>query len=504
MEKLERWYKKYVKVFLWILAIGFVAHAFVITNKLINHDELGQLFDKGGSYSLGRWGLELITYVLPNISMQSLYGIMVLILIGLSSCLISEMFNVESKLLQVIIGGIMITFPSIIGTFSYMFTASSYAVAIFLSVLSVYVISKKNWKIDWIGILCLVLSLSLYQAYISISASLLIILLIKECLKKEKSFKDIIIDAIRYGIFLILSLGIYLIVTKAINKYKEMNFSTYQSVNTMGELSFSLLIQGIIDAYKAIPAMFLINWNGIVYTKLLKGILAIIGIISTIFILYSFNEARKNSILKAFSILILAGMLPMTMNMLFLLNPNGSMHALMIYGNLTLFILPILLYAENKEIKFANYLKNIVIICLSVVIFEYTILANSCYTKLYLAYENTYAFFNTLSTRIQETDGFNQDSKIALIGDFEGAFLNNFDEKFPYTNYITGIKNGRQIIGSYANTNFLKYYIGIDLKFATQDEINKIVETTEYQQMNIYPYDNSIKMFDNIIVVRYK
>lgn len=56
-------------MFIVTVIIGFIAHGFMLANKLPNHDDLCSLFIKWGTFELGRWGLELIKYIFPNFSM---------------------------------------------------------------------------------------------------------------------------------------------------------------------------------------------------------------------------------------------------------------------------------------------------------------------------------------------------------------------------------------------------------------------------------------------------
>lgn len=501
--KIEQLYKKYIKVFIAIMAIGLFAHMLAITNKFLNHDELSCLFSKGASYSLGRWGLEVISFILPNISMPWYNGLITLILISISSCMIFELFEVKNRIFQVIIGGIMITFPSITATLTYMFTASSYAVAIFLSVLSVYIVSKKNIKLDIIGIICLVFSLSLYQAYISLATTLFIILLIKDAAKNEIKFKTILITAIRYFIFLIISLGTYLVLTKIINKYKDLTFSSYQGADTMGKVTIHTILFGIIRSYGAVYKIAFSNWNGLTYNKILKLIYIIIYLIDGITILLYINNIRKKSIINSIFTLVLFAMLPITMNMLFILNAEVSMHQLMIYGNIIVLTLPMLLYDNIKEIKFSEYIKNISVIFLTVIIFQYITLANECYTKMYLAYENTYAFYSTLITKIQSHEDYKEGVRIALIGEYSGKQLNNYDGFFKDTIQVTGVKKPEDLINAYSNTNFIRNYIGVNFDFVSEGEIKELMKKEEYREMAEYPYTNSIKLIDNILVVKY-
>lgn len=111
------------------LLAGALAYPFAFTNKLVNHDEVGQLFAKGATVTSGRWGLGALDLIFPNISMPWIYGIITLLLMAASACLILRLIPLKSPLLQGLLAGSIVVFPSLIGLFGYMFTSSSYAVS---------------------------------------------------------------------------------------------------------------------------------------------------------------------------------------------------------------------------------------------------------------------------------------------------------------------------------------------------------------------------------------
>lgn len=119
----------------WIA--GALAYMFVITNKIVNWDDLQFLFGKGYTLTSGRWGLDIIQHILPNFSMPWLWGVFSIFLLSIAVCVIINIFEIKRKVLQCILAANVLVFPSQIGTMLYMFTCSSYAVAFLMAVLSV-------------------------------------------------------------------------------------------------------------------------------------------------------------------------------------------------------------------------------------------------------------------------------------------------------------------------------------------------------------------------------
>lgn len=119
----------------WIA--GALAYMFVITNKVTNWDDTTFLFGKGGTLTSGRWGLDLIEYLLPSYSMPWLWGVFSIFVLSVAVCVMIRIFEIKSKVFQCLLAANVLVFPSQIGTMLYMFTSSSYAVAFLLATISV-------------------------------------------------------------------------------------------------------------------------------------------------------------------------------------------------------------------------------------------------------------------------------------------------------------------------------------------------------------------------------
>ena len=176
----------YVPCAVSAFAAGLAAYLFVFTNKLLNLDEIAGLFGKGESISSGRWALALTSYVFPDVSMPWINGMLSLLLLTAAACLTVRIFEIKSTLWQVLLGALLVVFPSQIVTFSYMFTCAPYALAVLLAVGSVYVLvcREGRWRYA-ASCAMLALSLGIYQAYLSVAASWCVVYLLKRTLDGE-------------------------------------------------------------------------------------------------------------------------------------------------------------------------------------------------------------------------------------------------------------------------------------------------------------------------------
>ncbi len=117
--------KEYRSPLLAALIVGFLAHFSAFANKLINYDDVFYLFGKGATADSGRWGLDLLSFLFPDFSMPWIYGVITLVLMAIAGCIMLRILDIHSKLLQILLMCLLITYPSLTSLYTYMFTSSS-------------------------------------------------------------------------------------------------------------------------------------------------------------------------------------------------------------------------------------------------------------------------------------------------------------------------------------------------------------------------------------------
>ena len=231
--KAQRWLVSFWTEYKWCILsgviVGLIAYMFTFTNKLPNHDDVFFMFEKGATIEIGRWGLELLSCIFPDYSMPWIYGLITLMCLSVSAGLIAYTFRIHGKLPQVLLGGLIVVFPTMIGVFSYMFMSSSFAFAFLLATLAFVLVSRDRNPVKnaVLGTLLMILSLSIYQAYISLTVSLLVVYLIQKLIKTDASAKDIVLSGIRYICFALAALVLYYGITRLILSALSMDMSEY-------------------------------------------------------------------------------------------------------------------------------------------------------------------------------------------------------------------------------------------------------------------------------------
>ena len=123
--------------------------------------------------------------------------------------------------------------------------------------------------------------------------------------------------------------------------------------------------------------------------------------------------------------------------------------------------------------------------------------ANMTYLKMQLQYENAHAFYTVLLTRVTQTEGFDENSRHAVLGE-QDNLLRRFDELD--TDLLRG--PNRDLVNIYSRENFLRFYLGCELPFADEESVRALEHDPLVQAMPEYPYAGSVRKIDDCIVVK--
>ncbi len=475
---------------------GFLSYMFVLTNKLINWDEIFYSFSKGCSYETGRWGLDILDKLFPNYSMPWLWGCLSITFIIIASILIIKLFDIKSSVLQCILTGIVVSFPSMISAFSYMFTSVTYALGFLMCVLSLY-LTVSGKKINTIiSFLLLVLSFSIYQSFISVIASFCVLIVIKKLLEKDTTAKSCIITGLKLIGFIFAAAVVYMAITLLVYKFTDTSLDLMISRTDNPEESASLA-ERIINIAKYFVGFFVNGTAGII-PNALSAVCHIIAMLAVVVLAVVWIKGQKNKG-KGALLIVLILLLPAAINSIILI--STGVHTLMVYGFVSTYILSVMLVENSdfktKSLKFTA--KQLIPALLILITISNIYTANLVYLRMYYENSNINSFFTGLSTRIEECEGFSEGDRVALCGESNELFY-NMDNKFNKYS-ISGTNDLNPNI--YSRNDYIKYFIGKDYDYLSRGEIIELYNSNdEIMNMPNYPYDGSVKKIDNIIVVK--
>lgn len=478
------------------LIFGLAAHMFAFTNKLVNADEIESLFGKGATITSGRWGLEAVKLIFPDLSMPWLYGVVSLMMLAVSACLIIRLFEIKSPLMQVLLSGMITAFPSQTGVFCFMFTSTAYALSFLLSVLCVWLFVKGGAMRKAAAVLCLVLSLGIYQAYVALTAALFVLCIIRDCVDGEGSVWGSVLFALRALGMMLIALALYYGISMLVFSLSAAEFNDYvrDNVNEAGIVGRIRMAYDFLFYTLSYREFALISGEASRYAHILC-----MGLCILLMAVKGLSMLKEKNIAGAFLLAVCCALLPLAVYCMFLVMDKGSIHTLVLYSFIAFYVLAALLcdrlLSGAALIERAG--RDLLYISLGLVLASNVFFANECYVKLHLQYENAYSFYSVLLTRVQGAEGYDEGCKLAIIGRQDNKLT-----KFPEIDlgYLMG--PSQDLINIYSRENFLRRYMGTDIPLATPEEIAALEEREEYLSMTEYPYYGSVRKIDGFMVVR--
>ena len=476
----ERW-RGYKLPFIATLLFGLAAHAFAMTNKLPFDDEAIYLFSKGTTTESGRYGLELLRLIMPDYSMPWIYGLISLLLISAAVCVIIKLFDIKSRVLQVLLGALFITFPAETGTLGYMFTAAPYALALFLSAAAVYSYSRRTRGGLIAALVMLAFSCSIYQGCFSFAASLCVLMMISRLVSGEDA-KTALVSGLRMLALLAAALLLYGAVILFFSKQLD-----YPVLSGVVNSSQSIPMR-IAVAYSAYIKTILCGYFG--YVRGTASRLAHIALLIVMAVLIVRGEVKRHDIRHSLLLALCLFLFPLSCYCLYI-------HALALYSFASLYILAAIIIGR-AEPGWKLRPDAVAAAAMAVVIVCNTYFANEFSLYSYLMKENVTSFYTSLLTQVYETPGFAEGTELALIGE---------PPEFPVKRNACCTRDEFTLLGNPVDSSaiapfIIRYYIGSDIPLADDDTVAALKDTAEFAEMPVYPYYGSVRMIDGTVVVR--
>lgn len=485
------------------IVFGLIAHIYMFTNKLPNFDDIAYLNKFGTTFRYGRWFLWLVgatAYHLEFVfSLPWLNGLLTLLMLAVSAGVIAELLGMKAKAANVLAGAALVVFPSWTVTFFYMFTAPYYGFAVLLAVLSVYFAVRYRKGIV-ISAPLLACSLGIYQAYLPFTATLYVVLLFA-MLYEENGYLDILKKSFYYLFSLAAGVGCYFVLMKLSLAVTGQQLTAYKGISSMGKFSLSQIPKLAETIFHNFFCIFLNNNLEISYNFITKGMYLLLFVLSGVLIVGLIAKCLKEKeYLKGIEAVVLLLAFVLAINSIYIMCDEG-IYAIMYYSYAFMMIFPLVLIdrmLKMREDRVTVSLEYAVTLVLCAGVLTYCHFANAQYLSLYLSYEQSYSFCNTLITQIKSTQGYQDDMPVVLAGEkFVDDSLYHNDVMRAFA--ISGKDDA--LIDAYSRHEFFWFYCGFDAKFMTVDELSEAAQA-QVARMPNYPDKDSIQIIDGVIVVK--
>lgn len=515
LNRKNKYSKQQVFAMVSVLLIGILAHGYIIFNRISYHDNTACLFSLGATYELGRWGLGIIydlqIFTTRTFAVPVFNGLLSMIFIALSAGKIVKIFDIKSKVSAVIIGAIMITYPVVPSIFSFMFTSWPYFLGLLLSVEAAFVIvNTKNIKGAICSVLLLALSLSMYQAFLAVTISILLIKLLQKVLDGAiNTVKDYAKNGFTYLLTLGAGLGIWGAISALLKKVKGIDTMDYKG---MGDgYDIYLFPARLVECIKEFFLASYAGVNGLKYLRLLTLVVIVLAVIQILIMILKKNVSAGVKASAFVGVLLL----PIGMNVLYILSTSKDffVDSLMVYGTAFVLILPVILIemtdTDSVNVTFMSKLVKAItcvqLIAIFVITVSYIYLDNAAYLKADIAERQATSYFTQLAANIKSCQGFDDDMEIVFV-DFDknadGTFVVVDDneeldaikiDKFPvYSDLVT---YGSAI-------RFMQEHCGFGNEKVVVDD-GSLAEDSTVLAMPTYPDYGSIAVIDGKLIVKF-
>lgn len=515
--------KLYKTIFTATMLIGILAHGYMFFNKISFHDDVASLFGVGATINSGRWGLEgaflfNCIFLNMNFSMPVINGLISLLFIAFSACIVVRMFGIKSRFYGCMIAGIMTVFPVVASTFMFMFTAPYYFCALFFAVLATYLTLERSHYLWGTFLICF--SLSLYQPYITVSFSIFVLYFIfarLEDVPMKENIKGIA------GYFLSVIAGALL--WGGINTVWKICYhiplAQEGRMSTVTHITVKEMLAGIAMVYYNFFSLFYKDYRGLSNghgIHIIYAAVFLLAITKVILTLCCFEMGKRNKLLYFIAVLLL----PLAIGFMGILSVlNGiDVHTLTLYSYVFIPVGIIISvdkfekYYKGKRQESDKFLSGKVS-----VIYEWTAflvimwcivyyirLDNMAYLKVDLTQRQADSYFTTLVTQIKSAEGYRDDMQVAVIRPESDSY--DLKDASMYSENWYGkvtIYGADWDLNKWLTDAHWKFYLMHHCGFLPEfiDDTAAIEEMEEVKDMPCYPDEGSVKVVDDIVVVNF-
>lgn len=501
------------------LLTGLAAHLYAYTNKMYNYDDLRtNIGGYGTGIELGRWFLQMLgewsNKYLGNYSLPLFNGFFALILLAMCAVLMTRLFEVKDMVLAAFVGALFVTIPSVVCLNFFMFTTLYYAIGIFLSFFSGYLMVKygKNIFLQVLAVLLMACSVGIYQAYAvnTICILVLSVIMMSAFSEKEVTAKEIVVTSVRYVVSLLLGILSYFALLKVSLAYWNAVLDGYQGISTMGQIDLKELPQKLYKCYHNFFSFYTwdIFWeNPTVIVK--KGIL-VMYMVTAVLIVYVLLK-RRDDIGKLVLMLLSLAVYPVAVFFIYIMVGDAYIYPLMTYSMVFIYLFVLVWLDRNLQreadakwgIRLVGQLMHWGVSLAAIVItIIYIWNANGNYMSLWYTQQHDIAYFQTIVTQIKSAEGYQDGLPLALIG-----YQAQIEDSAHTAGSLLGAEfdvpgKSETNINGYARWQILIQYLGYNPTFLFEAETNEIAKWEEVQAMPCYPEDGSIQIIDDVIVLK--
>lgn len=490
---LEKWWSKFSKnikkedilILLTVFIVGLVNYFYFMSNVALTHDGItyGPLHIAGGwDFDLGRPLLLIFDRLRGGLVSPVIIVFFALIYLSISVMLLRRIFPIKKKISIFLLSLLVVLFPSFTETSMFLFCFDSYSLSFMLSILSLYFIKNKKYILS---IIFNVISLGIYQTYIGVLITGVVLLFIMDILDNKQSIKDFITK-----MFVVFTgLVSYFVSLKVAMRAFGRTLADYKGASGFGLNTILELPNSIMNAYKDFYSFFFLEdvlFNEYYSRNIINIIILVLICLLLFFIFKKLNKNQK--ILLVLALIIL----PITVNIMDLIACTTTINLVTCTAFFMIYLLFIILFEKHSNI---NIIKSISTIMIFILCYTYLLSNNGTFHSRVDTFNNYYSQSNYYLTVAKSLDNYSSD--------LPWMFNNNIHYKSPVSVASNGLFATLSLtyegyLGIVENQDFYRRFFAENIVVVPEERYREIIKMEEYQSMK----KGDVKIIDGVIVVK--
>ena len=495
--------KYYQYVFLSTFIIGLLIHFYKMSNTLLNHDSIYNYYSDQNVIASGRWFLSIACSFSTWYDLPWVTGLFTIFFIALTNLVVVDVLKIKKFKTACLSGAILVSFPAITETLMFGFTADGYALAMLLSAVSVWFALRNNGSKILncaVSVICLTLSMGTYQSYLSFALVLIICYAIKNInVTSEEYINSKMRFVIKQVVLVAISMVLYYITWKVLMLIQNVTPTEYQGIDQVG-FSLNTIISAPFRIVKSI-VIFVLGGNIIKHGISIYAILNILFI--SLFLILLVTYVIKNKVYKQIGDLAFLIMcvicLPIAVYCWSFTSQTVAYANRMVESISLIFVLFIVL---TDELKLQAYIKTFISVFIFAMVINNSLIANTCYFYMQQENDATLSMATEMVSNIHNL-GKDNDSKLFISGSRinDAGIDDKYDNRQIFNFY--GLIQRDLLFGGGNVLTYLNNSLNCNFTTVSKEEKDKILASSEYKNMKLYPSKGSIKIIDDVVVIKY-
>lgn len=446
----------------------------------------------------GRWALRLSDAISDGMHPYFLTVLLASVFFLLGAVLLCDLLEVRSVWIRFAASSLLVCSQYVMNIQTYRYCSTAYAVSFFLAIWAVW-LARRTSKVGVpAGIVCLMISLALYQCSLGVAAVVCLFVLYKTML--QQGAFDSQCRRLLGRLLLMGGVGslLYLVVLQVLLKVYHVSLADINGIDQVGVGVLAQLPQGIVQAYRDFVQYFLgrdisQNYYSIrpVHAVLLMGA----GLVW----LYQLIRHRKNPTFLVGSFLCMLAV-PVAANVTDIINPNTQILLRMAGGMAVVPLFCLALLIQGIQFRRGELQKVGTLLLALVLLRGYMLQSNNDIQVLAADKTQAITLGNAIVAKLADQKEYQQGMPVAILGRpqvAESEYRNRSNTQIRYGIFWPDAENNWD-----AWKRLMDQELGAQLSWCSYEQAEALWDNEAFRAMPGFPKEGSIAEIEDVLVVK--